>query len=58
MNTKSFIRALSDSDLADFASEVRKERERRKKIKQANNTWICNDGLEKVLEASIKHVSR
>lgn len=52
-NPKFFIQRLSDSELRNLASEVRKERERRRKISQANNTWICGEGLEAVLQASI-----
>lgn len=58
MNTRSFVRGLSDRDLKQLASEVHKEQRRRKKIEMANNTWICNEGLEVVLEASIENGSR
>ncbi len=53
-NIKEFIKGLSDKELRDFASEVRKERDRRKKIHLSNAQWTCNDGLEAVLEASLR----
>lgn len=58
MNTRQFLRALTDSELAQVVSEARKEQRRRKKIATANNTWICNEGLREILTASIDYVSK
>ena len=53
-NLTKFVQALSDSDLKNLQSAVGKEQRRRKKIVTSNNTWICNQGLKPVLEASLK----
>jgi len=51
---KTFLKSLSDADLATLHSEVTKEYRRRKRIRKANSAWTSGPGLEHVLRASLK----
>lgn len=52
-NPTKFIRSMTDTELRDLESAVRKERRRRKKIVSKNDQWTCGEGLLTVLAASL-----
>ena len=54
MILKKTIQKLSDQDLKQLESLVRAEVRRRKQIALANAGWTSGEGLEAVLEASVK----